>query len=384
MTNPVRGTSYNATLPTVNGSYSANYPLEDEGSAFSGGFIPTVAAGTLVAGGLGINAYVGARTDFAKEQFGKAFDAEKQRYLLQHPEMPVAPNSEPAPAPVNAEPPVAQALTPQQKTEMRTKAAHSATAKYLRGHMTNGAPTFNPVEVESLEGAAPQKIMKALQERGHSPDAKTFVKFIEDERSMARNNLPVQAQVAAAEPIAKPAAATATATTTAKPEVATTPPPAPTATTTGATAPTELTPEVTRQLNTKVLNDQLKLTGENVYTVDKLFNAEGKPTEAFTKATKDFRSNVLADDALNPAGKRYGMGWNGAGSKIATVLAVGATLGTGIGLWNASQTNGRNEEKLAALREQELSQTPSLPSIAQQQLIARDFADNGMRDGSVG
>ena len=359
MTNPVRGTSYNATLPTVNGSYSANYPLEDEGSAFSGGFIPTVAAGTLVAGGLGINAYVGARTDFAKEQFGKAFDAEKQKYLNLNttPEMPVAPNSEPAPAPVNAEPPVAQALTPQQKTEMRTKAAHSATAKYLRGHMTNGAPTFNPVEVESLEGAAPQKIMKALQERGHSPDAKTFVKFIEDERSMARNNLPVQAQVAAAEPIAKPAA---------------------------ATAPTELTPEVTRQLNTKVLNDQLKLTGENAYTVDKLFNAEGKPTEAFTKATKDFRSNVLADDALNPAGKRYGMGWNGAGSKIATVLAVGATLGTGIGLWNASQTNGRNEEKLAALREQELSQTPSLPSIAQQQLIARDFADNGMRDGSVG
>ncbi|MCX5921130.1 MAG: hypothetical protein NTW61_07435 [Candidatus Melainabacteria bacterium] len=312
------------------GNYPANYTPEDTNSAFWTPAIATTMGAGLTAGTyFGFQGYNEARTKFGETIFKDRHNAK------------IATNLDPIITKIADD---NKQAVEAYKTANQV-ASENAIETYLkREHSSGQGAKFTDEKISELKGKSNAVIIKELQQAGETPDLNTFDEYLRDERRRAMTNAGIS-----------------------KPELS------------------KITPDAIENVKQQALAETLNQHGNTGLTVDTLKATDGKLDVAkVNKAKGKFNTAVLADDALNPVGKRYGMGWNGAGSKIATVLAVGATLGTGIGLWNASQTNGRNEEKLAALREQELSQTPSLPSIAQQQLIARDFADNGMRDGSVG
>jgi hypothetical protein len=120
-----------------------------------------------------------------------------------------------------------------------------------------------------------------------------------------------------------------------------------------------------------------------------VLNTAGKiDSKNLQEAEKAFVKSTLAnaDDALKSSSKWAGL--KNGGGKAGVVLTTAAAIGTGIGLWNASQASSRNEDKatqLAALRQQEAgsAKPESMEQLLEQQYIAMDLADNGTLDGSA-
>ena len=143
----------------------------------------------------------------------------------------------------------------------------------------------------------------------------------------------------------------------------------------------ELKVRLKEQARVDVLDGHLQ--GKSV-----LNNAGKIDSKNLQEAEKAFVKNTLAnaDETLKNGAK--GAGLKSGAIRGGAILGTAALIGTGIGLWNASQASSRNEDKatqLAALRQQEAgsAKPESMEQLLEQHYIGMDLADNGTLDGSA-
>jgi hypothetical protein len=312
------------------GGYPANPQLEDTNSAFwTPAIATTVGAGLTAGTGFGLQGYNDARTKFGEKVLEDTYETELKKHMT-----PITETLESN-----------RGLVSSYKTATQ-QASESAIERYLnQQHSGDQGAKFTAEKIAELKGKSNAEIIKELHKANIPTGGKSFRDYLTDARKQAIQNANIQ-----------------------KPTLQ------------------KIVPEAILNAQDQALVDTLNSHGNTGLTVDNLKATNGTIDVAKLKEPRGkFNVAVLADETINKAGKRYGMGWNGAGNKVATVLAVGAAVGGGIGLWNASQASGRNEQKLAELRAQEQGAggATATPTQAQYQQAA-DMANDGMLNGRVG